>query len=112
MTTGAVSLGLTDEAATGEAQVIEVAEEAAAGEEALPALEPLAEVEEAPALEALEPAAAEADLGQLVEAPPEGPEATFTPSDDEVSLEEIIRRAEAQEALFPQAFGHPDKKDE
>jgi molecular chaperone GrpE len=71
------------------------------------ALEPLAEVAPAQPVEV-----AEANLEQLVETPREAREAAFPPSDDELSLEEIIRRAEAQEALFPQAFGHPDKKDE
>lgn len=70
--------------------------------------EPVEPVPE-PAAEPLEVAAS--DLEQLVEAPRSAAGAEPSPSDEELSLEEIIRRAEAQEALFPQAFGHTDDKD-
>jgi molecular chaperone GrpE len=53
-----------------------------------------------------------ADLAELVESPAPPPSESAAPPEEEPSLEEIIRRAEAQEALFPQAFGHGDDKDE
>jgi molecular chaperone GrpE len=53
----------------------------------------------------------EAALEQLVDPPAESPEPGASPREEEPSLEDIIRRAEAQEALSPHAFGHVDDED-
>jgi molecular chaperone GrpE len=73
--------------------------------------EPAAPDEAAPEAVSLEPVP-EAALEQLVPPPAAPAEPSASPPDGEPSLEDIIRRAEAQEALSPQAFGRVDGEDE